>query len=75
MIVAYLKWGDETSLKTNPIDYLQNLYIKFHEESNESLEEEARLSAKELEKGNKVFSAWQQFKQLSLLSFQEIYEL
>jgi len=76
MIVAYLKWGDETSLKTNPIDYLQNLYVKFHEESNESLEEEARFVFKELEKGNKKYLAlWQQFKQLSLLSFQEIYEL
>ncbi|HHT38878.1 MAG: arginine--tRNA ligase [Acholeplasmataceae bacterium] len=76
MIVAYLKWGDETSLKTNPIDYLQNLYVKFHEESNDSLEEEARFVFKELEKGNKKYLAlWQQFKQLSLLSFQEIYEL
>ena len=55
---------------------MQNLYVKFHEESNDSLEEEARFVFKELEKGNKKYLAlWQQFKQLSLLSFQEIYEL
>ena len=39
MIVAYDLWGSEEELKKNPIDYLQSLYVKFHEEENELLEE------------------------------------
>lgn len=76
MIVAYERWGNEESLKENPIDYLQSLYVKFHEESTEELEEQARVVFREMEEGNeKYLKLWRYFKELSLVSFEKMYQL
>lgn len=76
MIVAYELWGNEESLKNDPIDYLQSLYVKFHEEVTDELEEQARLVFKQLEEGNeKYLKLWSYFKELSLVSFAKMYEL
>lgn len=76
MIVAYDLWGNEEELKKNPIDYLQSLYVKFHEEENELLEEKARETFKALEDGDKrVLALWEYFKEESLKEFMKMYEI
>ncbi len=78
MIIAYKMWGDEAGLKNNPIDYLQNLYVKFHEEEklNPKLEDEARAAFKSLEDGDlELTKLWEQFKELSVNEFMNMYEL
>jgi arginyl-tRNA synthetase len=76
MIVAYDLWGSEEELKKNPIDYLQSLYVKFHEEENELLEEKARETFKALEDGDKrVLALWEYFKEESLKEFMKMYEI
>lgn len=76
LIVAYNKWGNKDKLKKDPINYLFELYVKFHKEAkyNSDLEDKARACFKELEAGNKKHLAlWKQFKELSLKEYKRIY--
>ena len=65
-------------IEKNPIDELQRIYIKFHEEAedNPSLEDDAREAFKKLELGDKEKTKlWQYFKEESLKEFMKVYEL
>lgn len=76
MIVAYDLWGNEEELKKNPIDYLQSLYVKFHEKASDELEEKARETFKALEDGDKrVLALWEYFKDESLKEFMKMYDI
>ncbi|MBP3059212.1 arginine--tRNA ligase [Texas Phoenix palm phytoplasma] len=78
MILAYQKWGKKEELIINPIDQLQKLYIRFHEEAmkNDFLNQEARKVFNELEnQENDVIKLWKWFKDISLIEFQKIYNL
>ena len=78
LITAYRKWGKPALLKKNSIDYLLQLYVKFHDESEKKpeLEDEARAWFKKLEDGNReALSLWKEFKDLSIREFKKIYQL
>jgi arginyl-tRNA synthetase len=78
MIYAYIHYGDEETLKHEPIASLQKLYVKFHEEEklNPSLADEARQIFKDLEQGNETYlNLWRQFKDLSLEEFSYFYDM
>jgi arginyl-tRNA synthetase len=78
LIVAYLKWGDESKVKESPIEELTKLYVKFHSEAEENpnLEEEARAAFKRLEDGDPEYlQLWKWFRDESLRAFMIIYEL
>lgn len=77
MIVAYQLWGSEEGLSEEPIEYLQSLYVKFHDEAfkNPKLDDQAREVFKSLEDGNEeALSLWKKFRELSLVEFTDIYE-
>ena len=80
LIVAFKKWGKKSELKD--IEYLNKLYVKFHEECDkdekikEKLETEARAEFKKLEDGNKEnLELWKKFLELSLKEFKETYKI
>lgn len=76
LIVAYKKWGSEEELKKDPVDTLQGLYVKFHQEAKKdpSLEEQARQAFRELEAGDtEARRLWEYFKEVSLKEFNKIY--
>jgi len=78
MIAAYLKWGDEKELEREPIKYLYNLYVRFHEEEKQdsSLADEGRSWFKKLEDGDEQATAlWQTIKDYSLIEFRRIYDI
>ncbi|NLL44688.1 MAG: arginine--tRNA ligase [Mollicutes bacterium] len=78
LIAAYKRWGDEETVKKNPIDELKNLYVKFHAEAekNPDLEEEGRKYFKALEDGDKeCLMLWEWFKNESIKEFNKTYEL
>lgn len=78
LIVAYLTWGEDERLESDPITYLYELYVRFHREAeaNPSLEEEARAWFKKLEDGDRqAHSLWQRFRDLSLTEFKRIYNI
>ncbi len=78
MIYAYLHYGDEDTLKHEPIASLQALYVRFHEEEklNPALGDEARAIFKALEAGDERYlSLWKTFKDLSLKEFNFFYDI
>ncbi|MDY0405565.1 arginine--tRNA ligase [Virgibacillus sp. 179-BFC.A HS] len=78
LIVAYERWGDEKTVKANPIQALFALYVLFHEkaEKHPILNEEARACFKKLEDGDgEATQLWTWFRKESLKEFTKIYEL
>ncbi|WJY27536.1 MULTISPECIES: arginine--tRNA ligase [Sporosarcina] len=78
LIVAYRRWGDQAAIAESPIRELLNIYVKFHEaaETDDSLNEEARVAFKSLEDGDpEAYALWEWFREESLKEFEAIYEL
>ncbi|MCI1985695.1 MAG: arginine--tRNA ligase [Lactobacillus sp.] len=78
LIVAYRKWGSEADVKKDPIHYLVQYYVQFHEEAEKdpSLEDEARAVFKQLEDGDQtVHQLWSWFREESLKEFNRIYDM
>ncbi|VEU81066.1 arginine--tRNA ligase [Haploplasma axanthum] len=77
MIVAYKKWGNEESIKKDPINELQKLYVRFHDEekTNPELEQEGRDAFRKLELNDpEMIQLWNWFKDESLKEFMRVYE-
>lgn len=78
LITAYKMWGDEEKVKREPIKELLSLYIRFHEEAEQTpvLEDTGRSWFKRLEDGDKeALSLWKWFREESLKEFERIYQL
>ena len=78
MIYAYEHYGHEDMLKEDPIQTLQELYVKFHEEEalDSSLTDKAKDIFKAMEDGNeKYLTLWKWFKDLSMEEFNKYYAL
>lgn len=76
LIVAYRKWGSEADVKKDPIHYLVQYYVQFHEEAEKhpELDDEARQVFKQLEDGDQeVYKLWSWFREESLKEFNRIY--
>lgn len=75
LIVAYQKWGNKERIENASLQGLLDLYVRFHKEATESLEEEARRWFKKLEDGDqKAVELWEWFKEISLKEFNRIYQ-
>lgn len=76
LLAAYEKWGDGKELKKDPINYLVDLYIRYHKEENEQLSENADKWFRALEDGRKeARERWETFRKMSLKKFEEAYSL
>lgn len=76
LIAAYKIWGSEEEVKKNPIETLDRLYVRFHEEmkSRPELEERGRAEFKKLEEGDgENKKLWEWFREESMKEFVEIY--
>lgn len=72
LIVGFNHWGDKEKLKKEPIAHLLEIYVKANAEE---YEQEARDEFKKLENGDaKNLKLWKEFRDLSLVEFNEIYE-
>ena len=78
LIVAIKKWGNEDEIAKNPIEKLNGLYVKFHEEAekDETLNDEAREWFKKLEDGDEEAKRiWQKCIDWSMSEFERIYTM
>ncbi len=78
LITAYKLWGDKSKIESNPIEELNNLYVKFHRElkENPELEEKGREEFKKLEDGDKENrKLWEWFRRESLKDLENVYNL
>lgn len=77
LIYAYKTWGNEATVKKNPIPELLKLYVKFHNEAEKDpkLEEFGRAEFKKLEDGDaQNKKLWQWVVDLSLHEFHKIWK-
>ncbi len=78
LIIAYDKWGDEYDFSENPIDKLAELYVRINKlcDEDEDVLELCRETFKKLEDGDShCVELWEKFKDLSLVEFNQIYDL
>ena len=78
MIVAYKMWGDIDAIKKDPINQLNKLYVKFHQEAlnDPSLEDKAREAFRQMELNNPEYlDLWKWIREESLKESQQIYDL
>jgi arginyl-tRNA synthetase len=76
VITAYKLWGNPQELAQEPIAYLLQLYVRFHEEAqtNPALEDMAREVFAQLEKQHEEYlSLWNTFRDLSIAEFEKTY--
>lgn len=77
LISGYERWVDLEKLKETPIEELNRIYVKFHEEADKepSLNDEARAHFKNLEDGKEYeVKLWKEFRELSLMVFERVYK-
>lgn len=77
LIYAYKQWGDEKKIAENPIGEFKDLYVKFHQFSEEH--PEVKDNARELfarlgQKDPGLVALWKRFRDLSLKDFARVYE-
>jgi arginyl-tRNA synthetase len=78
LIAAYKLWGDKKTVEADPIEELQKLYVRFHDEmkTNPELEKRGREEFKKLEDGDRENrKLWEWFKKESLKEFMKIYRI
>jgi arginyl-tRNA synthetase len=77
LIYAYKQWGDEKKIAENPIGELKDLYVKFHQFSEEhpEVKDNARELFTRLEKKDpELVALWKRFRDLSLKDFARVYK-
>ena len=76
LAVAFLKWGDETTLERDKIKHLLELYVRYTRESeaDPSLDDEARSLFLRMEQGDEeALALWRRFREESLNEFNRLY--
>ena len=77
LIYAYKEWGDEKRIAENPLVELKDLYVKFHQFSEEhpEVKDNARELFARLEKKDpELVALWKRFRDLSLKDFERVYK-
>lgn len=78
MIEAYKMWGKEYNLEEDPINKMMDMYVKINNlcKENEEVLERCRENFRLLESGDKYcVDLWNQFKDLSMVEFNKIYNV
>src|SRR3990172_7360848 len=78
LLVAYKKWGKKEHLEKDPVNYLFDLYTRFHQEAEKdgSVEDQAREEFRRLEqKESQNTELWEKFRQISLSEFKRVYQI
>ena len=77
LIEGYKRWGEEYDFSSDPIAKMSDLYVRINQlcAEDESVLEECRATFKKLEDGDEYCTKiWKEFKDLSLIEFNEIYD-
>ena len=77
LVAAIDRWGDTVDLDAEPIEALNKLYVRFHEEEegDPELAEAGRAAFRELESGvdGEVRATWRKLTELSLREFDKVH--
>ncbi|MFH1024698.1 MAG: arginine--tRNA ligase [Planctomycetota bacterium] len=78
MMAAWKRWGDAAALETGGVEYLNTLYVRYHEEMEKdpAAAAEAREWFRKLEGADtEARGLWEKFRAASLREFQTVYDL
>lgn len=78
LIAAYKLWGDKQLIEKKPVEELQKLYVRFHEEAERDPEllKRGQVEFQKLEAGDRENrKLWEWFKKESLIEFKKLYEI
>ncbi len=78
LIVAYKLWSSPELVKTNGIEELLRIYVKFNQEAEHQphLLDEAREWFVKMEKNDEeAIAIWKWFKEISITEFERVYDL
>ena len=78
MIEAYKMWGNEYNLKEDPINKMMDMYVRINNlcKEDEEVLEKCRENFRLLEaKDQYCVDLWNEFKDLSMIEFNKIYDL
>lgn len=78
VIVAYKNWGIKEEIERDPINTLLNLYVKFHDEAENTpeLEDEARNWFVKMEQGDEeALELWKWFSSETIKELEKIYKI
>ncbi|KAI8054950.1 uncharacterized protein B0P05DRAFT_560869 [Gilbertella persicaria] len=76
LAVGFDKYGDEEQLALDPIHHLYQVYVKINAEAKENpdIDRQANAYFKRMEEGDpESIKQWQQFRDMSIASYKEIY--
>lgn len=77
LITAYRKWGSKEEVEAGGIDYLVDIYVRFHAEAENdpTLNDLARAEFHKLEEGDEEnLALWRWFKEISLEEYEKTYK-
>lgn len=75
LIVAWKRWLDESAFEADPIGELERLYVKFGNEADDAMNDEARSETAKLQAGDQENHAlWTRFIDASMVEFNRVYE-
>ncbi|MGM9646836.1 MAG: arginine--tRNA ligase [Eubacteriales bacterium] len=77
LITAYRKWGSKEEVEAGGIDYLVDIYVRFHAEAENdpTLNDLARYEFHKLEEGDEEnLALWKWFKEISLEEYEKTYK-
>lgn len=78
MIESYKMWGKEYDLKEDPINKMMNMYVRINDlcKQDEKILDKCRENFRLLEEGDKYcVDLWNEFKDLSMIEFNKIYDI
>ena len=77
LITAYRKWGSKEEVEKGGIDYLVDIYVRFHAEAENdpTLNDLARAEFHKMEEGDEDnIALWNWFKEISLEEYEKTYK-
>ena len=77
LITAYRKWGSKEEVEKGGIDYLVDIYVRFHAEAENdpTLNDLARYEFHKMEEGDEEnIALWNWFKEISLEEYEKTYQ-
>ena len=75
LIVAWNRWLDQAAFEADPIGELERLYVKFGNEADDDMNDQARAETAKLQAGDdRNMALWRRFIDASMVEFNRVYE-
>jgi len=75
LITAFEKYGDDNKLEKEGIRHLLEIYVQYHKEEDDSLDDTSREWFQRMESGDKkALSYWAKFRDISIKEFDRVYK-